>query len=153
MDHKQKRMEKRRLMMQHHHEWARQQWEAAFGEDWDYVYLLRHFRAKLVTMERYNRHLSYVRNGRYYANQIRRAISMIDIVLDEGGRNDYADEEGLFYVPESFKHYVNMRNRDRIPRPDDGGLFFESDAQRLRFDKAWMLLWKILSGQMMNWGD
>ena len=36
---------------------------------------------------------------------------------------------------------------------DGGGLFFESDAQRLRFDKAWMLLWKMLSGQMMNWGD
>ena len=64
--------------------------------------------AQALAEERYNRHLSYVRNGRYYADQIRRAISMIDIVLDGGGRNEYADEEGIFYMPESFKHYVNM---------------------------------------------
>ena len=152
-DNKRKRTVKRRRMMQYHHDWARRQWTAAFTEDCDYEYLLIHLRAKLVTMERYNRHLSYDWNGCYYADQIKRAIRMIDIVLEEGGRDDYADNDGIFYVPESFKHYVNMRNRSRIPRPDDGGLSFCSDAQRLRFDKAWMLLWKILSEQMMNWGD
>ena len=152
-DNKRDRTVKRRRMMQYHHEWARRQWEAAFTEDWDYEYLLIHLRAKLVTMERYNRHLSYARDGHYCADQISRAIRMMDIVLEEGGRDDYAEMDGLFYVPASFKHYVNMRNRTRIPRPDDGGLLFCSDAQRLRFDKAWMLLWNILSEQMMRWGD
>lgn len=56
-------------------------------------------------------------------------------------------------VPESFKHYVNMRNRSRIPSAAVGRIYFGSEAQQLRFDKAWMLLWKILSEQMMAWGD
>jgi hypothetical protein len=56
-------------------------------------------------------------------------------------------------VPESFKHYVNMRNRTRIPGAAGGRIYFVSDAQQLRFDKAWMLLWKILSEQSMAWGD
>lgn len=140
-------------MMQYHREWARRQWEAGFADDWDYEYLLKHLRAKLVTMERYNRHLSFVANGPYYADQIKKAIAMVEIVLKEGGRDDYGKENGYTYVPASFKHYVNMRNRNRIPRTNDGGLTFWSDAQQLRFDKAWMLLWKILSEQMMLWGD
>lgn len=139
--------------MQYHDEWARRQWEAGLTEDWHYEYLLMHLRAKLVTMERYNRHLSYVRNGPYYADQIKKAIAMVDIILEKGGMNDYGIEKGFSYVPESFRHHVNMRNRKRITRPNDGGLSFWSDAQRLRFDKAWMLLWRFLSEKMMLWGD
>lgn len=139
--------------MRYHREWAVRKWKGAFTDDWDYEYLLVHLRAKLETMERYNLHLSYAMYGTYYGHQIGRAIKMIDIILQEGGRSDYDEREGCTPVPESFKHYVNMRNLARIPRPDDGGIAFWSDAQRLRFDKAWMLLWKILSEQMMIWGD
>lgn len=139
--------------MQFHHEWARRQWEGAFTEDWHHDYFLIHIRAKLLTMEHYNMHLSYAMNGPYYAHQIHRAIQMIDIILAEGGRSDYGKENGFRPAPESFKHYVNMRNRKLIPRPDDGGLSFWSEAQKLRFDKAWVLLWKILSERLMTWGD
>ena len=82
-----------------------------------------------------------------------RAIKMIDIILQEGGRDDYGERDDFMPVPESFRHYVNMRNRSRIPRPEDGGISFWSEAQCLRFDKAWMLLWKILSERLMTWGD
>lgn len=136
-----------------HHEWARRRWESAFSEDWHYYYFLVHIRAKLLTMEHYNMNLSYATNGPYYAHQIRRAIQMIDIILAQGGRFDYAIEKGYRPVPKSFKHYVNMRNRKRIPHQDNGGLSFWSEAQELRFDKAWMLLWKILSERLMSWGD
>ena len=135
-----KQQVRRRRMMQFHHEWARRKWESAFSEDWDYEYLLGHLKAKLETMERYNMHLSHIVNGPYYGHQIHRAIQMIDIILER-------------CEPSSSKHYVNMRNRNRIPRPADGGALFWSEAQKLRFDKAWMLLWKILSEQMMSWGD
>ena len=148
---KSKRAAARRREMQAHHEWARRVWESAFTEDWDYEYLLIHLRAKLVTMERYNTHLSYVVNGPYYGAQIRRAIRMIDIILDEGGSKDYDRWDDYSADPASFRHYVNMRNRSRIPRR--GYHYFSSEAQQLRFDKAWMLLWKILSEQMMDWGD
>ena len=80
---------------------------------------------------------------------------MIDIILEEGGKNDYSRNTDSSIIPDpgKFSHYVNMRNRKRIPRPDDGGISFWSDAQMLRFDKAWMLLWKILSERLMTWGD
>ena len=124
--------------MRDHHEWAVRQWENAFNEDWDYEYLLLFLRAKLTTMARYNLHLSYAVNGLYYAHQIQRAIRMIDIILQNGGK-------------ETALPHVNMKNRSRIPATPDG--FYGTDEQRLRFDKAWMLLWKILSEQLMNWGD
>ena len=144
---------KRSREMHYHREWAIRKWKGAFTDDWDYEYLLVHLRAKLETMERYNLHLSYAMNGTYYGHQIGRAIKMIDIILQEGGRSDYDEREDYTPVPESFKHYVNMRNRARIPSADGGRIHFRSDAQQLRFDKAWMLLWKILSEQMMAWGD
>lgn len=139
--------------MRYHHEWAVRKWKHAFTDDWDYEYLLVHLRAKLETMERYNLHLSYAMNGTYYGHQIGRAIRMIDIILQEGGRSDYDEREDYTPVPESFKHYVNMRNRSRIPGAAGGRIYFVSDAQQLRFDKAWMLLWKILSEQSKAWGD
>ena len=144
---------RRNRKVQFHREWARRQWISAFSEDWHHEYFLEHIRAKLVTMEHYNRCLSYALNGPCYASQIHRAIQMIDIILAEGGRSDYAKEKGYTPVPKSFKHYVNMRNRKRIPHPNDGGIVFWSEAQKLRFDKAWMLLWKILSERLMMWGD
>lgn len=153
MESEKNRRMRRNRQMEFHREWARSQWVGAFTDDWHYEYLLIHLRAKLVTMERYNTLLSYAMNGPYYGRQIRKAIKMIDIVLDEGGKNDYTEEKGHRPVPSSFKHYVNMRNRGRIPSPDDGGITFWSDAQRLRFDKAWHLLWKILSERSMTWGD
>ena len=133
-DNKAQREKHRNRELRKHHEWARRKWENAFTEDWDYEYFLIYMRAKLETMERYNNQLSYAMNGPYYGHQIGRAIKMIDI------------------IPESFKHYVNMKNRRRIP-DNDNGLSFWSDAQKLRFDKAWMLLWKILSERLMSWGD
>ena len=130
-----------------HKEWAERQWTKAFNDDWDYEYFLEFVRAKLITMERYNSHLAYVVNGSNYGCQIKYAIRMIDIILEEGGKNDYSKNTDSSIIPDpgKFRHYVNMRNRKRIPRPDDGGISFWSDAQKLRFDKAWMLLWKILS--------
>ena len=147
-----KQQMRRSRKMQFYWEWARRKWENAFTDDWHHEYLLIHFKAKLETMERYNMHLSYAMNGPYYGHQIKRAIEMIDIILDEGGKGDYAKHRSYMPVAKSFTHYVNMRNRKRIPRPDDEGIYFWSEAQKLRFDKAWMLLWKILSERMMTWG-
>lgn len=88
---------RRHRLMRDHREWAVRQWERAFCDDWDYEYLLIVLRAKLTTMQRYNQHLSYAMNGPYYARQIRRAIRMIDIVLQNGGNDG------------SLPH-VNMKN-------------------------------------------
>lgn len=140
--------------MRVHREWSARKWKKAFCDDWHYSFLLAGIKAKLETMERYNMNLSYDANGPYYGHQIRLAIRMIEIIWDEGGRDDYGEFDEFIPKPESFTHYVNMRNRDRIPRHGgDGGDYFWSEAQELRFDKAWILLWKILSEKMMAWGD
>lgn len=75
--HREKRCIARSRQMLFHREWAERQWKRAFCDDWDYEYLLQVIRTKLVTMERYNMHLSYALNGPYYGHQIRRAIQMI----------------------------------------------------------------------------
>lgn len=132
--------------MLRHREWAARKWERAFCDDWHYEYMLVHIRAKLETMEQYNLHLSYCANRSYYGHRIGTAIKMIDIIMVQGG--EYEDIER----PETFRHRVNMRNRHRIPQYDSEHVFW-SDAQHLRFDKAWMLLWKILAECSMAWGD
>ena len=129
---------RRSRQMRDHHAWAVRQWKGAFCEDWDYEYLLIVLRAKLTTMARYNQHLSYAMNGPYYARQIQRAIRIIDIILQDGGNDESLPR-------------VNMKNRARIPRM--AGSRTISVTQELRFDKAWMLLWRILAEQLMAWGD
>ena len=63
---------------------------------------------------------------------------MIDIILQDGGNDESLPR-------------VNMKNRARIPRM--AGSRTISEEQSLRFDKAWMLLWRILAEQLMAWGD
>lgn len=128
----------RRAQMIAHDDWAKRRWDNAFDDDWDYEYLLRALRVKLVTMSRYFTHLSYIRRGPYYGGQMSLAINLIDIILDKGGQGDFK---------------VNMHNRPRIPSPDYHGEHFWCEEQRLRFDKAWMLLWRLLSEKMMSWSD
>ena len=140
--------------MENHDKWAQRKLERAFGTDWDYGYLLLFIRAKLETMERFQHLYIKNENSHYYGHQIRRAINMIDIIMKDGGMYDYTEDVENKPKPDSFQHYVNMKNRIRIPHPNDQGVFsFRSEAQKLRFDKAWMLLWKILSEQMLLWGE
>jgi hypothetical protein len=128
----------RRARMIAHYDWAKRRWDNAFDDDWDYEYLLRALRVKLVTMSHYFNNLSYIRRGRYYGGQMSLAIKLIDIILDKGGQGDFK---------------VNMHNRSRIPSPDYHGEHFWCEEQRLRFDKAWTLLWRLLSEKMMSWSD
>ena len=135
--------------LRNHREWARRQWVDAFDEDWDYEYLLFMLKAKLTTMAKYFRNRTYIRSGTYYGKQMELAVRLIDIILSEGGEVDYA-RIGIGF---KFPYKVNMRNRARIPSPNYHGMSFICKEQRLRFDKAWMLLWRLLSEKTLSWSD
>ncbi len=139
----------RRARMIAHDDWAKRRWDNAFNDDWDYEYLLRALRVKLVTMSRYFNNLSYIRRGPYYGGQMSLAIKLIDIILDKGGNMDFK----RVGKGNTFPFKVNIHNRSRIPSPDYHGEHFWCEEQRLRFDKAWMLLWRILLEKMMSWSD
>ena len=136
-------------LLQNHYEWAERQWKDAFDDDRDFENLLYTMRAKLTTMARYFKTLSYKKGRFNRGKQMDLAIKLIDIVATKGGHFDYKD----INIPDSYKHIVNMRNRDRIPRASHPEEYIRSEAQRLRYDKAWMLLWRLFSEKMMYWSD
>ena len=113
---------------------------------------------KLEMMEDYMRHWSHIVNGPVYADQIQRAIRLIEVCLVWGGQDDYKlkpgePEDAEYLNPEHFPHYVNVNNAFRFPSPDYDCHHFWSEAQRIRFDKAWNILWEMLRTKMISWED
>ena len=101
------------------------------------------------------RQWSPIERGSVYADQMELAVSLIQVILDKGGEYDYAhsEDEEEYLDAEHFSHYVNFRNRSRIPSPDYCGERFWCEAQRLRFDKAWNLLWELFRTKLLSWSD
>ena len=130
-------------------------WAAAFNENWGWYHLLSVIKVKLEMMAEYMRQWSPIERGAVYAAQMELAVSLIQIILDKGGKSDYAhvDDEDEYLDAGHFSHYVNFRNRSRIPSPDYCGELFRCEAQRLRFDKAWNLLWDIFRTRLLSWED
>ena len=130
-------------------------WAAAFNENWGWYHLLSVIKVKLEMMAEYMRQWSVLADGSVYADQMERTIKLIQVVLDSGGKSDYAhtEEEDEYLDAEHFSHYVNFRNRNRIPSPDYCGEQFWCEAQRLRFDKAWNLLWEMFRTKLLSWED
>ena len=101
--------------------------------------------------------LAPIENGPYYAGQMALAAKLLDIIIDEGGKNDYADTESEdpadWCRPEDFIPYVNMKNAKRFKQPHNVISFF-CEAQELRFRKAWHLFMRILNEKMFDhWCD
>lgn len=130
-------------------------WASAFNENWGWYHLLSVITVKLRMMSEYMRQWSPLADGSVYADQMERAIGLIQIILDRGGQSDYAhtEDEDEYFDAKHFSHYVNFRNRNRIPSPDYCGELFWCDAQRLRFDKAWNLLWEMFRTKLLSWED
>lgn len=130
-------------------------WAAAFNENWGWYHLLSVIKVKLEMMAEYMRQWTSIERGAVYAAQMERTVSLIRIILDHGGESDYAhaDDEDEYLDAGHFSHYVNFRNRSRIPSPDYCGELFWCKAQRLRFDKAWNLLWEIFRTRLLSWED
>lgn len=130
-------------------------WAAAFNENWGWYHLLAVVKVKLMMMAEYMRQWTPIAAGAVYADQMELAVSLIQVILDKGGEFDYAhaEDEEDYLDAGHFSHYVNFRNRDRTPSPDYCGEHFWCEAQRLRFDKAWNLLWELFRTKLLSWSD
>ena len=101
------------------------------------------------------RNWSPIANGRVYADQMERAIALIDIVIAWGGQYDYphSEDEDDYFDAAHFAHYVNLSNQDKYPAPDYDGHHFWCESQRVRFTKAWNILWEMLRTRLITWDD
>ena len=140
------------------HDWEERmvvKWAAAFNENWGWYHLMSVMKVKLEMMVEYMRHWTPIANGPVYADQMERAISLMEIIIDWGGESKYAHTEGEehYFDAKHFSPHVNMRNRKRFPSPDYDGHTFWCKAQRVRFDKAWNILWEMLRTKMLTWED
>ena len=131
------------------------QWAAAFNENWGWYHLMSVMKVKLGMMVEYMRYWSPIVNGPVYADQMERAIRLMEIILDWGGESEYKrNEEGeSCFDAEHFSRHVNFRNRNRFASPCCCSCDFWCDAQRLRFEKAWNILWEMFRTQMLLWED
>ena len=128
------------------------QWAAAFNDNWGWYHLISVMKVKMGMMVEYMRHWSPVANGPVYADQMERAIGLMEVILDWGGQSEYkhTEDEDNYFDAKHFSRYVNFRNHKRFPRP---GHDFWCEAQRIRFDKAWNLLWEMFRTKLLIWDD
>lgn len=112
--------------------------------DYDYDYLLGILSFKLKWMVFYWDNFGHCEDGGRCSAQMRLTVRLIDIIRAHG-----LDDT----VTESLP-YVNTRNRGRFDgfRCDDG-YYLKGDSQRVRFHKAWCLLWKLLKENLLDWWD
>ena len=131
------------------------QWAAAFNGNWGWYHLMSVMKVKLGMMVEYMRYWSPAANEPVYADQMERAISLMEVILDWGGESEYkhTEKENDYFDAKHFSRYVNFRNRKRFPSPDYDGHHFWCKAQRLRFDKAWYLLWEMFRTKLLTWDD
>ena len=149
--------EERPRMLEAHKSKAKERWDAAFSPDYDWAFFLGAMKAKLENMADYFYTLAPIVNGPYYAGQMALAARLLDIVIREGGNDEYRDVESEdpsdWNRPEDFIPKVNMRNATRFIHKEDK-VHFCCDAQCVRFHKAWHLFQRILNEKMFNnWWD
>ena len=148
--------EVRPRQMEAHEAQAKLRWQEAFKPDYDYEFFLMAMKAKLENMADYFYTLAPIGNGTYYAGQMALAVRLLDIILDEGGRDQYSDTDSDdpadWFKPECFIPKVNMKNAQRFLTQRNKAHFF-CDAQEVRFNKAWHLFLRILDEKLYNWSD
>ena len=128
-------------------------WAYANNENWGWYHLMSVMQVKLEMMVEYMRHWSHIANGPVYADQMERVISLMKVILDWGGESEYKHTEDDYLDAKHFSRYVNFKNRKLFPSPDYNGHHFWCKAQRLRFDKAWNLLWEMFRTKLLTWDD
>ena len=119
--------------------------ELPWGGDYDWSDIFQILKFKIERMIEYWEQFGHCRNGRYVESTMRTACRLIEIVLKDG--NESGDCEHLPYR-------VNLRNADRFKIfHDHKGFIDKGDKQRVRYNKAYCILFKFLEFHMHNWWD
>lgn len=119
--------------------------ELPWGGDYDWSDIFQILKFKIERMIEYWEQFGHCRNGRYVVSTMRTACRLIEIVLKDG--NESGDCE-------HFPYRVNLRNADRFKIfHDHKGLICKGDKQRVRYYKAYCILFKYLEYHLHNWWD
>ena len=119
--------------------------ELPWGGDYDWSDIFQILKFKIERMIEYWEQFGHCRDGRYVVSTMRTACRLIEIVLKDG--NESGDCE-------HFPYRVNLRNADRFKIfHDHKGLICKGNKQRVRYNKAYCILFKFLEFHMHNWWD
>ena len=110
------------------------------GED-----ILMVLKKKLEWQIDYFENFGHLESNLYKASQMRLCCRLIDIVCWGGMTGEYRLKLGK---------YVNMRNAHRFDHvPDRDRSYLGGERQRVRYKKAYSLLFKVLFQNIMKWWD
>ena len=119
--------------------------ELPWGGDYDWSDIFQILKFKIERMIEYWEQFGHCRNGRYVVSTMRTACSLIEIVLKDGNESGNC---------EHFPYRVNLHNTERFRiYHDHNGLICKGDKQRVRYYKAYCILFKYLEFHMHNWWD
>lgn len=119
--------------------------ELPWGGDYDWSDIFQILKFKIERMIEYWEQFGHCRNGRYVVSTMRTACRLIEIVLKDGNESGNC---------EHFPYRVNLRNVDRFKIfHDHKGYYDQGDMQKVRYNKAYCILFKYLEFHMHNWWD
>ena len=119
--------------------------ELPWGEDYDWSDIFQILKFKIERMIEYWEQFGHCRNGHYVVSTMRTACRLTNIVLK------YGNESGDC---EKFPYRVNLRNADRFKiYHDHNGYYDKGDMQKVRYNKAYCILFKFLEFHLHNWWD
>lgn len=113
--------------------------------DYDHTFILMVLRKKLEWQAEYFENFGHTESGSYKAARMRLCCRLIDIVCWEGMTGEYRLRLG---------EYVNMRNADGFQGVPEGNMgFLGGERQRVWFQKAYYLLFRVLYANILGWWD
>ena len=113
-------------------------------EDLGYYWLLGVMQFKIDRMVDYWRQSSHLANGDYIRRQMELASRLLKIVLKKGNESGYYDE---------YPYRVNLRNKERFKVRYCSGTDYHGEKQRVRFCKAYCLLFRLMQENLLHWWD
>ena len=119
--------------------------ELPWGGDYDWSDIFQILKFKIERMIEYWEQFGQRRDGHYVVSKMRTACRLIEIVLA------YGNESG---GGRHFPYRVNLRNADRFKIfHDHNGYYDKGDMQKVRYNKAYCILFKFLEFHLHNWWD
>lgn len=117
--------------------------ELSFVDDSNGKSVLIVLKKKLEWQADYFENFGHGADNPYYAAQMRLCCRLIDIICWGGDNGEFRH---------SFRKYVNTRNAKRFEKvPTWNMVYLHGEKQKLRYQKAHALLFKIIYENIMKW--
>ena len=119
--------------------------ELPWGSDYNWLDIFRILQFKIERMIEYWEQFGQRRDGHYVVSKMRTACRLIKIVLAYG--NESGDSR-------HFPYRVNLHNSERFRiYHDHNGYYDNGDMPKVRYNKAYCILFKFLEFHLHNWWD